>query len=83
MLIQVSKWESVDTADLTPEERHILQKLFLWESSVQSLGEFRAHVDRALALGWNNSGPVSRSRNLDRSLTFLEKKVTTRLGEKN
>ncbi|MCG8566709.1 MAG: hypothetical protein MI747_16675 [Desulfobacterales bacterium] len=80
MRIELSKWESINTADLTPEERHILQKLVLWESSVASMEAFQTQVTRALAVGWNGSGPVGRSRNLDRIILALEEKIQHRLA---
>ena len=79
MIIQLSKWEVIDTADLTSEERHILQKLILWESSVASLAEFREKTIAAMEAGWGDSGPVDRSRNLDRIIHYLEGRVALRL----
>ena len=81
MIIQLSKWEVIDTADLTPAERHILQKLILWESSVDSQKAFQEKIKSALEAGWNDSGPVSRSRNLDRIIDHLEGRVSRRLKD--
>lgn len=83
MLFQLSQWESIDTADLTSEERHILQKLVLWQSSVRSLDEFHTHTQKALSNGWNRSGPVPRSRNLDRILAAMEANIIRRLKQEN
>lgn len=80
MLINTSNGHSFDTeADLTAPERHILQKLFLWESMASSLEQFKEKKDLALHAGWNNSGPVTESRNLKLIIQDLEKKVTDRL----
>ncbi|MBW2207157.1 MAG: hypothetical protein JRG79_09625, partial [Deltaproteobacteria bacterium] len=72
--------QSFDTeTDLTAPERHILQKLFLWESMASSLEQFKEKKDQALNAGWNNSGPVSESTNLKLIIQDLEKKVKDRL----
>ncbi|MBW1774173.1 MAG: hypothetical protein JRJ51_06375, partial [Deltaproteobacteria bacterium] len=72
--------QSFDTeTDLTAPERHILQKLFLWESMASSLEQFKEKRDLALNAGWNNSGPVSESTNLKLIIQDLEKKVKDRL----
>lgn len=65
--------------DLTAPERHILQKLFLWESMASSLEQFKEKKELALNAGWNNSGPVSESTNLKLIIRYLEKKVKDRL----
>ena len=80
MIINTSSGKSFDTeTDLTAPERHILQKLFLWESMASSLDQFKEKKDRALAVGWNNSGPVTESRALALIIEDLEKKVVNRL----
>ena len=62
MIITTEDGSSFDTQkDLTAPERHILQKLFLWESLAQSLEQFREKTADALQKGWNNSGPVSET----------------------
>jgi hypothetical protein len=80
MIIKIWNGQTFDTEkDLTPSERHILQKLFAWESMVDTLEEFREKKDRALNVGWNNSGPVGESRNLSMIIKDLEKRVVIRL----
>ncbi len=80
MIITVGTGQAIDTAkDLDAVERHILQKLLLWESMAKSIEEFREKTGQALRSGWNNSGPVSGSRNLLLIIQDLEKKVTSRL----
>ena len=81
MIITTKNGQSFDTeTDLTAPERHILQKLFLWESLASSLDEFRSKRDDALLKGWNNSGPVRESRALKQIIGDLEEKVTNRLN---
>jgi hypothetical protein len=49
MLITLSNGRSLDTErDLTAAERHILQKLMIWESMAGTLEEFREKRARAL-----------------------------------
>lgn len=80
MIITLRNGQSIDTStDLDAVERHVLQKLFLWENMSKSLEEFRAKTSQALKTGWNNSGPVSGSRNLRLIIQDLEKKVKERL----
>ena len=85
MLITLSNGRSLDTErDLTAAERHILQKLMIWESMAGTLEEFREKRARALQLGWNNSGPVPESDALRMVVEDLEGKVAARLsGEKS
>ena len=80
MIITTKDGQSFDTeTDLTAPERHILQKLFLWESMASSLEEFRSKKQDALVKGWNNSGPIRESRALKQIIGDLERKVTNRL----
>ena len=82
MVITTRNGETIDTErDLTAPERHILQKLFLWESMVSSLHEFRAKKEQALRKGWNQSGPVNEGRFLSLVINDLEKSITSRLGD--
>ena len=82
MIITTKTGKSIDTQrDLSAEERHILQKLFLWESMASSLKEFREKKKEALMKGWNNSGPVRESPALHSIILDLEKKVTVRLSK--
>ena len=65
--------------DLDSPERHIMQKLLLWKDQVGSVEEFRAKKERALAEGWNGSGPIRESRTLGRMVRELEEKLVQRL----
>jgi hypothetical protein len=81
MIITTRSGQSFDTErDLEAAERHVLQKLFLWESMASSLGQFREKKDEALLKGWNNSGPVNESHALKSIIRELEDKVCIRLG---
>jgi hypothetical protein len=80
MIITTKSGQQFDTnLDLTASERHVLQKLFLWESMASSLQEFREKKKAALSKGWNNSGPVEQSEALKKIIRHLEGKVTLRL----
>jgi len=83
MIITTSSGQSFDTdKDLTAPERHILQKLFAWESMAASLDQFRKKKKEALQKGWNKSGPVTETNALKIITKEMEKKVSTRLGLK-
>jgi hypothetical protein len=80
MIITTKTGQQFDTnQDLTPSERHVLQKLFLWESMASSLQEFREKKKVALSKGWNNSGPVEQSEAMKMIILHLEAKVALRL----
>jgi hypothetical protein len=80
MIITTKTGQQFDTnQDLTAGERHVLQKLFLWESMASSVQEFREKKKAALSRGWNNSGPVEQSEALKRIILDLEAKVAFRL----
>ena len=80
MIITTTSGQSFDTEkDLMAPERHILQKLFLWESMASTVDQFRKKKEEALLKGWNNSGPVEESRALKMIIGDLERKVVTRL----
>ena len=80
MIIKIWNGQTFDTEkDLTAPERHILQKLFAWESMVDTFEEFREKKDRALNMGWNNSGPVNESHSLRMIIKDMEKRVVIRL----
>ena len=84
MIITTEEGKSFNTeTDLTAPERHILQKLFLWESMATSLDEFKEKKDDAFFKGWNNSGPVPESPALKSIILDLEKKVSLRLRGSN
>ncbi|NQU16038.1 MAG: hypothetical protein HQ561_17930 [Desulfobacteraceae bacterium] len=81
MVISTRDGQSFDTEkDLVAAERHILQKLFLWESMATSLDQFREKKDEALLRGWNDSGPIDESNILKSIITDLEARVCIRLG---
>ena len=80
MIITTEDGKSFDTeTDLTAPERHILQKLFLWESMASTLDQFREKKEQALLKGWNNSGPIQESPALKRIIRDLERKVSVRV----
>ena len=84
MIVTTGNGESFDTdRDLTGPERHILQKLFAWESLVTSLEQFREKKETALLKGWNDSGPVGEGMALKTIINDLEKKVVARLGKED
>ncbi len=79
--------EKGDTFDLEKDfsspERHILQKLLLWQEMATSVEVFRRKTAEALTAGWNNSGPIQEGRALKCMIEDLEERVVRRLkGEK-
>lgn len=82
MIITTRDGNAIDTEkDLTSPERHVLQKLFLWESMASSLQQFREKKEEALLRGWNNSGRVRESQALRSIIQDLEHKVSKRLNK--
>jgi len=82
MIIKTSIGRTFDTErDLTAPERHILQKLFIWESMASSLDQFQQKKQEALQKGWNNSGPIRESEALKTIIIDLEEKIRLRLKE--
>lgn len=79
MIIRTDKGQPIDTADLSPEERHVIQKLLAWMTLVDSMDQFRQKTHQALAAGWNDSGPTRETRALARVIQHLEKQVRKRL----
>jgi hypothetical protein len=80
MITTTKSGVAIDTAqDLSPPERHILQKLLLWKDLAASVEEFRGKKEQALLDGWNNSGPIQESRILSSIVRDLEEKVAQRL----
>jgi hypothetical protein len=80
MMIDIHNGRSIDTEkDLGPEERHIVQKFMAWASTVTSVARFRELRKKALADGWNNSGPVRESRALSLIAIELEAQIRKRL----
>jgi hypothetical protein len=82
MVLTLGNGQCFDTeTDLTAQERHVLQKLFLWKSMASSVEEFRKKKEEALHKGWNGSGPIRESDALRAIVRDLEEKVTLRLRE--
>ena len=80
MIITTKSGKSFDTdRELTAPERHILQKLFIWESMASSVEQFREKKSEAFFKGWNNSGPIHESEALKTIVADLEEKVRLRL----
>lgn len=69
--------------DLSPEERHIVQKLLGWKSLLNSVSEFRQKKESALLVGWNNSGPIRESRAVSLIARQFEKEILHRLQNEN
>ncbi len=83
MIIHTKAGQTFDTdRDLRPPERHVLQKLFAWESMANSLEQFREKRDEALQKGWDNMGPVKESSALKAIIRDLEKKLVARLSSR-
>jgi len=82
MILTTRTGQSYDTeTDLSAQERHVLQKLFLWKSMASSVEEFRKKKEEALQKGWNRSGPVRESDALRAIVRDLEEKVILRLQQ--
>ncbi len=82
MIIHTSTGDTYDTdTDLEPAERHILQKLLLWQAMSISLEQFREKKKAALEKGWNNSGPIPESRALKAIIAELERTLIQRVGK--
>jgi hypothetical protein len=79
MKICVNDGTQIDTDDLSSEERHILQKLLCYKEFVGSVDQFREKKKRALLTGWNNSGPVRESNQLNLIAAKLENDLLQRL----
>lgn len=80
MIITTENGKTFDTeTDLTAQERHVLQKLFLWKTMASSLEIFRGKKEEALFKGWNNSGPIRETPALKDIINDLEQKVIARL----
>lgn len=80
MIITLSGGRKIDTErDLTAAERHVVQKLYAWQSLVDSVAAFREKRDQALRAGWNNSGPISEGAILRQIIADLEASVAARV----
>lgn len=82
MIIRTDSGQAIDTADLSPEERHVIQKLLAWMTLVDSVDQFRQKKQQALAAGWNDSGPVGETRAVSLIFRQLEKQVRQRLKDR-
>lgn len=83
MIITLRDGLSFDTdRDLTAAERHVLQKLMIWQVMAASLEEFQKEKARALQTGWNNSGRVKESQALRLIIQDLERELTARLAHR-
>ena len=65
--------------DLNGPERHILQKLLIWESMASSIAVFRQKKEEAILKGWNHSGPIREREVLKSIIADLEEKIFLRL----
>jgi hypothetical protein len=80
MIITTRSGRSYNTeTELNAPERHILQKLFIWESMASSLEVFRQKKEEALLKGWNNSGPIREREILKSIIADLEERIILRL----
>lgn len=83
MIFHIDKDNAIDTdRDLSPAERHVVQKLLGWKLFVKSVEELRLKKQEALQQGWGDSGPLRESRPLTRISDHLEKELLSRLKEK-
>ena len=81
MIVHLTNGNTFDTdRDLSPPERHILQKVFAWEWSAESIEQFREKRDKAISVGWNGSGPVQTGSAFKAILRDMENKVKERLA---
>jgi hypothetical protein len=81
MIFTIKTGKSLDTErDLTAPERHILQKLLIWEAMASSLEIFRQKKQQAFHKGWNQSGPIRESEAMKVIAADLEEKVVRRLS---
>lgn len=81
MIVRTRNGSTFDTErDLTAPERHVLQKLFLWETMSVSLEQFREKRREALQKGWNGSGPLKEGPALKAILAEIERRVSDRLA---
>jgi len=84
MLIQIDNNTVIDTdREFSSGERHVLQKLLGWKTMVKSMAEFKQKKESALAVGWNNSGPIHESEAFVLAVQQLEKELLRRLKKSN
>ena len=80
MIVTTTDGRTFDTdRNLTPAERHILQKLFLWEEMAVNLDQFRDEKAKAFRRGWNHSGPIAESPTMRIIIADMEKRLIARL----
>lgn len=80
MILTTTDGRTFDTErDLTAAERHILQKLFLWEEMALNLDQFREEKVKAFRKGWNDSGPIMESPAMGVIIAAVEKRLIARL----
>ncbi|MGE5312038.1 MAG: hypothetical protein ACM3MN_09875 [Nitrospirota bacterium] len=80
MIITTTTGRTFDTGrDLTAAERHILQKLFLWEEMAVNLDRFREEKAKAFGKGWSGSGPIKESPVMTIIISDMEKRLLARL----
>jgi hypothetical protein len=62
MIITTTTGRTFDTGrDLNAAERHILQKLFLWEEMAVNLDRFREEKVKAFGKGWAARAPSRKA----------------------
>jgi hypothetical protein len=83
MIIRTDSGQVLDTANLSPEERHVIQKLLAWMTLVDSFDQFSLKKTQALAAGWNDSGPVRETHALSQIIRHLETQVRKRLKNRS
>lgn len=82
MIITLKTGKKIDTeTDLSAAERHIVQKLIIWKTIVDSNHAFDEKIHAALSAGWNNSGPVKASPTLLTILSKFTKEVELRVED--
>jgi len=80
MRYTTNKGETFDLEkDFSSPERHILQKMLIWQEMATSVEVFRRKKAEALQAGWNNSGPIRESRALKSVVQDLEERLALRL----
>ena len=80
MRYTTAKGETFDLEkDFSSPERHILQKLLIWQELATSVEGFRQKKKEALQAGWNNSGPIPEGPALKSLTRDLEERLALRL----
>ncbi len=79
MIITLANNRQIDTDnDLSPAERHVIQKLLGWREFARSSKEFREKSDQTLQTGWNNTGPVRKTETMRLIIQQFEQEVEER-----